>query len=65
MTQTIDPTGAVSTESADYIARGLEHLWVHTAQYNALAEDDGLIVIESGEGIYLRDSKGRQFVDSM
>ncbi len=65
MTQTIDPTSAISTESADYIARGLEHLWVHTAQYNALAEDDGLIVIESGEGIYLRDSKGRQFVDSM
>ena len=49
----------------DYIARGLEHLWVHTAQYNDLAADDGLLVIESGDGIYVSDSKGRRFLDAM
>ena len=49
----------------DYIARGLDHLWVHASQYNDLAADDGLLVIESGDGIYVSDSKGRRFLDAM
>lgn len=49
----------------DYVQRGLEHLWVHTRQYNELAEPDGLMVFTEGEGIRLRDAKGRSFIDAM
>jgi adenosylmethionine-8-amino-7-oxononanoate aminotransferase len=49
----------------DYRARGLEHLWVHTAQYNDLAKDDGMLVVESGDGIYVTDNKGDRYIDAM
>ena len=49
----------------DYVKRGLDHLWIHTAQYNDLAKDDGMLVVESGDGIYVRDIKGRKFIDAM
>jgi adenosylmethionine-8-amino-7-oxononanoate aminotransferase len=49
----------------DYTRRGLEHLWVHTQQYNDLAQPDGLMVFTDGEGIRLRDIKGRSYIDAM
>jgi len=60
MTSTLDPTAM-----QDYVDRGLKHLWVHTQQEADLARDDGLVVVESGEGIYLTDSKGRRYIDAM
>ncbi|HJM89745.1 MAG TPA: aspartate aminotransferase family protein [Dehalococcoidia bacterium] len=63
MAQVSDVAGSERVD--DYLARGLEHLWVHTSQYNELAKDDGMIVVESGEGIYLTDIKGRKFIDAM
>ncbi|MEE9277351.1 MAG: aminotransferase class III-fold pyridoxal phosphate-dependent enzyme, partial [Dehalococcoidia bacterium] len=65
MTQSIPRTGIDSATLQDLISRGLDHLWVHTQPYNELAGEDGLIVIESGEGVYLRDAKGRKFLDAM
>jgi len=62
MTETMAPVGAGLD---DYVARGLEHLWVHTAQYNDLAQDDGFVVIERGEGIYLEEMGGRRYIDAM
>jgi adenosylmethionine-8-amino-7-oxononanoate aminotransferase len=50
---------------ADYLERGLEHLWVHTSQFNDLAKEDGMIVIESGDGIYVQDNKGQRYIDAM
>ena len=52
-------------EVASYVERGLEHLWVHTQQLTDLAKEDGLKVFTRGEGIYLWDMKGRQFIDAM
>src|SRR6266571_4487244 len=49
----------------DYTRRGLEHLWVHSQQYNDLAKEDGLLVFTEGEGIRLKDAKGRSFIDAM
>jgi adenosylmethionine-8-amino-7-oxononanoate aminotransferase len=49
----------------DYVARGLAHLWVHTQQYNDLAKPDGFKVFVKGDGIWLWDTKGRQFMDVM
>ena len=49
----------------DYVRRSLKHLWIDTQQPNELAQDEGLMVIESGDGVMLRDTKGRQFIDAM
>jgi adenosylmethionine-8-amino-7-oxononanoate aminotransferase len=58
-------TAPDAAEVQDYIDRGIQHLWVQTQQINDLKKDDGLVVIESGEGIYLNDIKGRRFIDAM
>jgi adenosylmethionine-8-amino-7-oxononanoate aminotransferase len=62
MTDTIDRAAA---PTSDYVQRGLQHLWVHTQQYNDLAQDDGFVVIENGDGIYLDDMDGRRYIDAM
>lgn len=49
----------------DYVERGLEHLWVHTQQYTDLAKPDGFKVFVKGEGVWLTDVTGRQFMDVM
>lgn len=49
----------------EYLERGLRHLWVQTQQYNDLAKDDGFVVINGGDGIYVSDIKGRRFIDAM
>ena len=53
------------TRIQDYIDRGLRHLWVQTQQVNDLRKDDGMLVIEEGEGIYLTDVKGRRYIDAI
>ncbi|HZU76633.1 MAG TPA: aspartate aminotransferase family protein [Dehalococcoidia bacterium] len=52
-------------ELDDYVQRGLDHLWVHTQQWNDLAKPDGMMVFTDGEGIRLRDMQGRSFIDAM
>jgi adenosylmethionine-8-amino-7-oxononanoate aminotransferase len=52
-------------EIDDYVQRGLAHLWVHTQQYNDLAKPDGLMVFTEGEGVRVKDMKGRSFIDAM
>jgi adenosylmethionine-8-amino-7-oxononanoate aminotransferase len=49
----------------DYVRRRVEHLWVHTRQHDELSEPDGLLVFTDGEGIRLRDARGRSFIDAM
>ena len=54
-----------SDDVKDYIDRSLKHLWIHTVQQDELEQDDALLVIRSGEGIYLTDSKARKYIDLM
>jgi adenosylmethionine-8-amino-7-oxononanoate aminotransferase len=49
----------------EYQRRGRQHLWIHTQQENELAKDDAYTVIEGGEGIYVHDTQGRQYIDAM
>ncbi|MFN0092101.1 MAG: aspartate aminotransferase family protein [Acidimicrobiales bacterium] len=49
----------------DYVERGLAHLWIHTRQYNDLAQQGEFVVIESGDGIRLRDHLGNTYIDVM
>jgi adenosylmethionine-8-amino-7-oxononanoate aminotransferase len=69
---TVDAPGTFSTSSSaapdtddDYVRRGLAHLWVHTRQYNDLAEAGEFLVIASGDGIWLTDSNGNRYIDAM
>ncbi len=61
MTSIIEGSAATS----DYVDRGLDHLWVHTQQYNDLAKENGFVVIERGDHIYLDAMDGKRYVDAM
>ena len=45
--------------------QSLEHLWIPTQSHADLAADDGLLVIQKGEGIFLHDDQGREYIDAM
>ena len=62
MTDTIERAAA---PTSDYVERGLEHLWVHTQQQNDLAQKDGFVVVDRGEGIYLEEMGGKRYIDAM
>lgn len=62
MTDTIE---RAAPPTSDYVERGVEHLWLHTAQYNDLTQDDGFVVIDRGEGIYLDEMGGKRYIDAM
>jgi len=65
MTQAAEPGTLSADEVNDYVRRGLDHLWVHTQQYNELAQDGAFLVIDQGDGIYLTDVEGRRYIDAM
>lgn len=59
--QTLSETQTVE----DYIRRGREHLWIHTQSFDELEHDDAYLVVEGGEGVYLRDLQGKRYIDAM
>ena len=63
MVDTRTQSGSEALE--DYIRRGREHLWIHTQSFDELERDDSYLVVEGGEGIYLRDQRGRRYIDAM
>jgi adenosylmethionine-8-amino-7-oxononanoate aminotransferase len=58
-------SAVLTADADDYIQRGLEHLWVHTQQWNDLAKPDGFMIFTEGEGIRVRDITGRSYIDAM
>ena len=50
---------------ADYIRRGLDHLWVHNTNYLDLAKPGGMLVFTEGQGIRVRDINGNSYIDAM
>ena len=55
----------MTTADAALHQQSLEHLWIPTQSYADLAADDGLLVIRKGEGIFLHDDQGREYIDAM
>jgi adenosylmethionine-8-amino-7-oxononanoate aminotransferase len=53
------------TTASDIRQQSLEHLWIPTQSYADLAADDGLLVIRKGEGIYLHDDDGNEYIDGI
>lgn len=63
---TLETPGAVGALGDDgYIERGLAHLWIHTRQYNDLAQQGELLVVAGGDGIWLTDITGARYIDAM
>lgn len=60
-----EPSAAAQDLAADYVRRGLEHLWVHNTNYLDLAKPGGMLVLSEGQGIRLRDVEGRTYIDAM
>ena len=52
-------------DEADYVRRGLDHLWVHNTNYLDLAKPGGMLVFTEGQGIRLKDSSGKSYIDAM
>jgi adenosylmethionine-8-amino-7-oxononanoate aminotransferase len=51
--------------AADYVRRGLDHLWVHNTNYLDLAKPGGMLVLTEGRGIRLKDINGKSYIDAM
>lgn len=43
----------------------LDHVWIHSAQWNDLARDGKLKVIDRAEGCFLIDNHGRRYFDAL
>jgi adenosylmethionine-8-amino-7-oxononanoate aminotransferase len=52
-------------EAADYVRRGLDHLWIHNTNYQDLAQPGGMIILAEGDGIRITDVHGRTYIDAM
>ena len=53
-------------QSLDEITKdAVEHQWFQMQQLNDVSVPDGLRVIVDGEGIYLKDAEGKQYIDGI
>jgi len=64
-TESTNKTGVVDPPLLDIEREALEHVWIHQAPWVEIAENSGLHVFDRGEGIYLYDVHGRQFIDGI
>ena len=53
-------------QSLDELTKdAVEHQWFQMQQLNDVSVPDGLRVIVDGEGIYLKDAEGKQYIDGI
>ena len=57
--------GVAKPPTLDIEQAALDHVWIHQAQWVDIAEKDGLRVFDRGEGIYLYDVHGREYIDGI
>ena len=55
---------AVAYEEPIY-REALEHVWIHSGNWVELAEKQGLHVFERGEGCFLYDARGNEWIDGI
>jgi adenosylmethionine-8-amino-7-oxononanoate aminotransferase len=63
-TETVEQAHAVAYEEPIY-REALEHVWIHSANWVDLAERQGLHVFERGEGCFLYDARGKEWIDGI
>lgn len=58
--------GTVAVASADKLTKSaLDHVWIHGATWQQLAEEKGMKVFDRGEGARLYDVHGKEFLDGI
>jgi adenosylmethionine-8-amino-7-oxononanoate aminotransferase len=58
--------GGTATVTADqYTKKALDHVWIHSANWQELAEKKGMQVFDRGEGARLYDVYGKEFIDGI
>ena len=58
--------GGAATMTADqYTKKALDHVWVHSANWQELAEKKGMRVFDHGKGAMLYDVYGKEFIDGI
>src|SRR5687768_7712930 len=56
--------GGAATMTADqYTKKALDHVWIHSANWQELAEKQGMQVFDRGEGARLYDVYGKEFIE--
>jgi adenosylmethionine-8-amino-7-oxononanoate aminotransferase len=58
--------GGAPTMTADqYTKSALDHVWIHSANWQELAENKGMRVFDHGKGAMLYDVHGKEFIDGI
>lgn len=63
-TEAVEQAHAAAYEEPIY-REALEHVWIHSANWVDLAEKQGLHVFERGEGCFLYDARGNEWIDGI
>jgi adenosylmethionine-8-amino-7-oxononanoate aminotransferase len=63
-TEAVEQAHAVAYDEPIY-REALEHVWIHSANWVELAEKQGLHVFERGEGCFLYDARGTEWIDGI
>ncbi|HLI50556.1 MAG TPA: aminotransferase class III-fold pyridoxal phosphate-dependent enzyme, partial [Thermomicrobiaceae bacterium] len=59
----VSPAAATSGPAATLEQEALDHVWIHSEQWVHLAEQDGLKVFDHGQGAFLYDVRGNEYID--
>lgn len=57
--------GAATMSAEQYTKSALDHVWIHSANWQELAEQKGMRVFERGQGALLYDVSGKEFIDGI
>jgi len=62
--ETVEQSHALAYDEPIY-RKALEHVWIHSANWVELAEKQGLHVFERGNGCFLYDARGNEWIDGI
>ena len=54
-----------SVSPADVVQSARDHVWIHNTSWVDVAADEGLHVFDRGEGCFLYDVQGREYIDGI
>jgi adenosylmethionine-8-amino-7-oxononanoate aminotransferase len=58
-------SGTATLSPEQYVKSALDHVWIHQANWQELAEKKGMRVFERGDGARLYDVYGKEYIDGI
>ncbi len=65
MAHTTTNGGAGATTAEQYTKGALDHVWVHSANWQDIAENKGMKVFDRGQGALLWDVHDKEYIDGI